>query len=196
MNKERFSGIAITAILIALSAPINFSCLKRPAAVKQPAIESSTPHRGPASFTILTVTPKVQSSGASTYKEIIPPRPIGELRSPAYPENALKSKFGSARFIVRVHLDDTGQVNDIGQNPLEATGENRFRQEFLAEIDKAVRQWKFQPAKVQECRKGRDLNGDGKIDYTIVISTEKIPAYFDVQFEFSIVDGKGLAHSR
>ena len=101
------------------------------------------------------------------------------------------SNYGSARFIVRVHLDATGQVIDIDENPREIPVQNRFSNEFRTEIDKAVRQWKFLPAELQECRKGRDINGDGKIDYAVVISTEKIPVYLDVQFEFSIVDGKG-----
>lgn len=106
------------------------------------------------------------------------------------------SNYGSARFIVRVHLDATGQVIDIDENPREIPVQNRFSNEFRTEIDKAVRQWKFLPAELQECRKGRDINGDGKIDYAVVISTEKIPVYLDVQFEFSIVDGKGLAQSK
>jgi hypothetical protein len=104
--------------------------------------------------------------------------------------------FRLTYIVARVQLDDTGEVVGITESPIEMPRPGRFIQEFRIEVEKAIRQWNFLPAKSQECREGSDLNGDGKPDYVVVISTQSIPVYFDVQFEFSIVDGVGQAQSK
>jgi hypothetical protein len=170
-------------------------CAKH-SAINLPADPVPANAQGMASFKILTSRPGGQTSNSSTFQEIVPPRAVGELRTPDYPESALKARFGSAVITVRVQLDETGAVVGIADSSIELPRQGRFAQDFRTEVEKAIRQWNFLPAQYQECRQGNDLNGDGKPDYVVVISSQPIPVYFDVQFDFSIVNGVGRAQSR
>ena len=69
-------------------------CAKHPA-VKGPATPIPANAQGTASFKILTSAPGKQSIDSSTFQEIIPPMPVGELKTPDYPERALKARFGN-----------------------------------------------------------------------------------------------------
>jgi hypothetical protein len=194
------SGIASARFFSPAIPLIIFFCIfsgcAKHKAVQLPSSPLPPNAQGVTSFKILTNAPGRQSTDSSTFREIIPPMPVGELKTPDYPERALKARFGNARIVVRVQLNDSGGVVGITESPMEESKRGRFFQEFWTEVEKAVRQWNFLPAKSQECRQGSDLNGDGKPDYTVVISTQPIPVYFDVQFEFSIVNGVGQSQSQ
>jgi hypothetical protein len=191
MNAGRVVGTAAMAIFPALILCLYSGC-SRHAAVKPSVSSLPADMQGIASFKILTSTPEEQTTNGSTYLEVISPTPIGELKPPAYPENALKARLGPALILARVHLDSAGKVVEIADSPIGTQTQTRFIQEFRTEIDKAVRQWRFMPAELQECERGKDLNGDGKPDYVVVISIKQIPVFFDIQFSFSIVREAGL----
>jgi hypothetical protein len=119
----------------------------------------------------------------------VAPTPIGALKHPSYPEAARIAKFGAASIVVRVSLDAAGVVVDVADAPGAISTGGRFAKDFRSAAWEAVRQWKFRPAEWQECEDGKDLNGDGKPDYKIVISKKRVPTYFDVRFDF-FIEGK------
>jgi hypothetical protein len=196
----KFSGFQLTRIVASAIPLLMFfficSGCARHNNIKPPTIPLSENPQGMASFKILTNAPGRQTTDSSTFLEIVPPMPVGELKPPDYPSSALKARFGNVRIVARVQLDDAGEVVGITESPIEMPRQGCFIQEFRTEVEKAIRQWNFLPAKSQECMQGNDLNDDGKPDYVVVISTQPIPVYFDVQFEFGIVDGVGRAQSK
>ncbi len=162
-------------------------CTVRRIVVSPPADAShDTGVHGLTSITILT-----SSKSASKDGEIFPPRPIGALQTPVYPENPLKAKYGQAVVAVRVFLDDSGRVTDIKDAPTCPSTGGRFAFEFRSAVEEAIHRWKFQPAEFRRYAEGKDLNGDGKPDYMVVIAAKPVPVYFDVRFDFSIVKGQG-----
>lgn len=42
---------------------------------------------------------------------------------------------------------------------------------------------------------GNDVDGDGKSDYKIAVRLEVVPVYYDVRFDFTIVEGKARRSS-
>ncbi len=126
----------------------------------------------------------------------MPPRPIGALETPSYPETALKARYGQATVAVRVFLDEAGFITEIKSAPCCPSTGGRFAAEFRSAVDEAIRHWKFQPAEYRRYAEGKDLNGDGKPDYQVVVATKPVPVYFDVRFDFSIVKGHGKVDSR
>ncbi len=172
--------------LLAVSLP-GMACSVRRAAVSPPANPAADEAaQGLASITILTSSRQSSKDG-----EVVPPRPVGALETPVYPANPLKAKYGPAAVAVRVFLDEKGRVTGIEDAPNSPSAGGRFAADFRASVEDAIHRWLFQPAEYRQYAHGKDLNGDGKPDYEIVISAKPIPVYFDVRFDFSIVKGQG-----
>ena len=163
------------------------ACSVRRSAVSPPAnAASNETAQGLASITILTSSRQSSKDG-----EVVPPRPVGALETPEYPESPLKAKYGAAVVAVRVYLDEKGRVTGIEDAPNSPSTGGRFAADFRASVEDAIHRWVFQPAEYRQYADGKDINGDGKPDYVIVISAKPIPVYFDVRFDFSIVKGRG-----
>jgi hypothetical protein len=158
------------------------------------AVVAPESFHGESALTILT--PSRSGAQDSRYEEVIPPRPIGELSGPAYPEQPLKAGYGAASVVVRVFLDSDGQVIDIKDSPLSPSTGGRYSAEFRSAVEDAVHQWKFVPAEYRQFEQGKDLNGDGKPDYMVLVASKPVPVHFDARFDFSIVKGKGRVQSR
>ncbi|HYK90836.1 MAG TPA: hypothetical protein VE398_18830 [Acidobacteriota bacterium] len=160
-------------------------------AASQPALVKPAALRGFASITILTSSAAGTKPEGSKYEEVVPPTPIGELKPPIYPEKALKAKYGQAIVAIRVFLDAGGRVTDLKDAPTAASTGGPFASEFRSAVEDAIHLWKFRPAEYRRYADGKDLNGDGKPDYMVLIAKENVPVYFDVRFDFSIVKGQG-----
>ncbi len=182
--------------LAAISLAAQGCARHRTVAVQPPAATTQPAARGLTSFKILTENTTGSRVDDSKYQEVSPPRPIGELELPDYPEKALKTRFGSVVVAVRVSLDATGLVAEIKDSPAGVSTGGRFAAEFRSAVEEAVRQWKFQPAEYRQYEDGKDMNGDGRPDYMILISAKPVPVYFDVRFDFSIVRGEGRVQTR
>ncbi len=124
-------------------------------------------------------------------RSLEPPTIIGELAMPLYPTTALAHGAGRVVVVVRIVIGVDGRVTDIQDSPRSRSGVGVYAEEFSRAIRDAVIQWKFVPAELQFLEDGKDLNGDGKPDYKIVVSRQTVPVYSDVQFEFRIVSGRG-----
>ena len=57
--------------------------------------------------------------------------------------------------------------------------------------ERAVRAWRFTEGRLVKIADGADFDGDGRSDYRKVVSDEAIEVYYDVRFDFAIVEGEG-----
>jgi len=192
--KQRFCYTTLLTIDL-LAA---FSCGRHHASMAVPAAE---PVHGLSALTILTPGRSAAETedprpADSKYRELLPPRPIGELKGPTYPEEPLRDGYGAAVVVVRVFLDADGSVVDIEDSPVSPSTGGRYSAQFRSTVEEAVRQWKFQPAEYRRYDQGKDLNGDGKPDYMVLVDSKPVPVHFDARFDFSIIKGKGLVQSR
>ncbi|HEY2930160.1 MAG TPA: hypothetical protein VGK99_00310 [Acidobacteriota bacterium] len=118
-------------------------------------------------------------------------RTKGELGIPVYPADALKSKISESTVAVRILISTDGKVTEISDSPLMASSTGPFAGEFRAATEEAIKTWLFEPAEIQTLEDGKDLDGDGKPDYRIVVATQKIPIYRDLHFDFKVVVSEG-----
>lgn len=161
---------------------------RKPVAAAQPP--APDPGRGQSSFEFL-IDPPARNAEHPKNQQFMPPRPIGEMASPVYPERALASGYGSVSLTVRVNIGSEGQVTGISNIPGKPQPAGPYASDFREVVESAVRSWKFYPAELNQFDDGNDIDGDGKPDYQRLVSSEKMPVYFDVRFDFEIVQGKG-----
>ena len=161
---------------------------RKPVAAAQPP--AADPARGQSSFEFL-VDPPARDAERSRYEQFMPPRPIGELASPEYPERALAAGYGPVSLAVRVNIGIEGQVTAISDIPGKPQATGPYASDFRQAIESAVQTWRFNPAELNRFEDGNDIDGDGKPDYQRLVSTDKMPVYFDVRFDFEILQGKG-----
>lgn len=120
------------------------------------------------------------------------PRPLDKLALPVYPPAALAAGDGPHRELVRIVIDDRGNVVQVGDSPLGDSDGGPHAADFRAAVDAAVRTWRFTPGVLRKVEPGHDLDGDGKPDYVVAKSNDLVPVYYDVRFTFEIVEGKGV----
>jgi len=105
----------------------------------------------------------------------------GPAAQPAYPARALAAKVGTVQVGVRVVVDAQGRVVEI-QPSLRAVTlvPAGFADDFWAEIEAAVRQWSFAPARVEHIE---TVTADG-ISYGRVKQSSNVETEFDLVFTF------------
>jgi hypothetical protein len=91
----------------------------------------------------------ISSQELLTKDEYVPPRPLGELKEPAYPAAALAAREGPVTVGMRLVVDLEGRVTDLSPSVLTLTTPTQFTAEFRAAIEAAVAQWRFRPAEVR-----------------------------------------------
>jgi hypothetical protein len=187
--KRRIWRTALLAIQFLAAS----GCGRHRSAAAPPAPEHV---QGLSALTILTPGRSGEDTSDAKYQEVLPPRPIEELKGPSYPEQPLKDRYGAAVVGVRVFLDADGRVIDIEDSPVCPSTAGRYSEQFRSAVADAIRLWKFKPAEYRQYDKGKDLNGDGKPDYMVLVDSKPVPVHFDARFDFSIVKGKGLVQSR
>ena len=97
--------------------------------------------------------------------------------------------------MVRVIIDATGRVDRVIDSPFDHSPAGPFHDEFRSAVDTALEGWVFEPAQRRLLEEGEDFDGDGAPDYRRVVSSEAIPVYLDLRFDFRIVDGEGVVAS-
>lgn len=105
----------------------------------------------------------------------------GPAAQPAYPGRALAAKVGTVQVGVRVVVDAQGRVAEI-QPSLRAVTlvPAGFADDFWAEIEAAVRQWSFAPARIEEIE---TVTAEG-ISYGRVKQSSNVETEFDLVFTF------------
>jgi hypothetical protein len=153
------------------------------------------PREGRTSVRILNA-PKAGAGVAATSEEIITvAHASSENKLPEYPAYALKAGCREGRVPVRVHIGADGNVaaqTDIPGRPLP---DDQCHMAFRAAVQGAVTDWKFAPAFRQKPVPGRDVDHDGRPDFTRWEQTA-VAIYVDFEFLFEVVEGKGLVRTR
>lgn len=123
--------------------------------------------------------------------ELHPPHPVTELEAPRYPAGALAAVAGTAIVGIRLVVGVDGTVTSMTRSPVVPSTVGPFEGEFRAAAEAAVGGWMFQPAWLAKFGDGPDGDGDGKPDYRVATSIERVGVYLDVRIEFEIVEGEG-----
>lgn len=109
-------------------------------------------------------------------------KPIPPLRDPAYPVEALGSSGLPVVIHVRIVVDDKGSVSDVRASPLRVSTPTRHFDRFFAEIEAALRDWRFRPAVLRHLVPVKD--GDGAAHW-VVARANPTDCTFDVAFTFN-----------
>jgi outer membrane biosynthesis protein TonB len=101
---------------------------------------------------------------------------------PAYPARALAANLGVVQVCVRIAVDAHGRVSDLQPSVRAATlVPTRYTDDFWTEIEKAVRQWIFAPARVEQIE---TVQVDG-FSYDRVRHSVSVDTEFDFVFTFT-----------
>jgi hypothetical protein len=111
---------------------------------------------------------------------------IGPLASPIYPRNALAAKTGRVTVGVRITVDASGRVSDVGTSMVTLSTPGPFADDFFTAVNTAVRQWRFRPAEVQRIER---VEAPGLEPFSRILSREKVETHFDLAFTFTAADG-------
>lgn len=111
--------------------------------------------------------------------------PIRNQPLPVYPAQALKAKAGAATAGVRVTIDATGKVTDIGPSLLIFSTPGPYAQDFMAAVKAAVVGWRFHPAEIFYLER---VEAPG-VSYNRVTRSEKVEAQLDLAFSFTASGG-------
>ena len=113
------------------------------------------------------------------YQEAIPIRP---LATPVYPPNALAAKVGLTTIGVKITVDASGRVIDVGPSLLAVTIPSRFEGDFQEAVRAAVTTWRFRPAEIWMIE---DVPMPGGGSYQRMIDHRNVETSFDLSFTFT-----------
>lgn len=124
------------------------------------------------------------------------PIPIrGRQPLPEYPEQALEDGIGDAWVTVRILIGLDGTLTAVTDSPLEASSPGPHAAAFRQSVERALRRWQFEPGYFAKRGASVDADGDGAPDATMIDSWTRVPVYYDIRFDFRIVDGAGRVTS-
>lgn len=163
-------GISLAALLLA------GGCRQIP-----PPIGSSS-----VAFVEPPPTPPPTSRGAAApeptiradYREARLRKPFG---LPVYPAPALQAKAGRATVGVHITVDADGRVAAITSSMFAISTPGRFAADFRDAVEAALRQWRFDPARVEYF----ETVDEGGVTFHRVRRTETIEADLDLSFTFT-----------
>lgn len=108
-------------------------------------------------------------------------RLLGKAVQPAFPPRAFAANVGTVQMAVRVVVDAQGRVADIQPSVRAVTlVPARFADDFRAEIETAVRQWAFAPARVEQI----ETVTEAGFSYDRVKQSTGVETEFDLVFTF------------
>jgi len=185
----------LALIVAPLTVLVLLSCgPKKPPESPPPAPPAPAPPGGKTSYAFV-FDPSNPALKLDSDMRFMRPSPRGALALPLYPDDALRAGDGPHHEIVRVVIDDQGDVASVGDSPLGTSDGGLYATSFRKAVDDAVHSWHFMPGVLSRVAPGNDLDGDGKADYVVTTAHEVVPVYYDVKFTFEIVDGRGIVRS-
>lgn len=109
--------------------------------------------------------------------------PLEPLATPVYPRAALGRVRVPMIVGVRISVDDTGRVAQVGGSLVAFSSGGEFAEEFREAVEAALAQWRFTPAEIRHLvpRKAKSGQG-GSWQVTRVQPTDDA---FDVSFTFT-----------
>lgn len=181
------------AVLLALSLGCSSTRLtSAPAAAAPTPVIGPDPH-GDVAFRVIPppIVTQPEPADATVSTRLTHPRAVRELTKPLYPKEALVAGAGDYTVVVRITIGKDGKVSRIDDSDRVPSTAGPFAATFRAAVEQAVRQWEFTPGVLGEETPGKDLDGDGTIDYVISTRFETVPVFYHLRFDFTVVDGKG-----
>ena len=97
--------------------------------------------------------------------------------------------------VVRIVIDTEGRVSSVADSQLAPSTAGVFAADFREAVETAVRRWRFLPGHIDQLENGDDVDDDGKADYVRIVQRDLVPVFYDVRFDFEIVDGRGRVNS-
>ncbi len=183
MNSIRWGRIGLTATALLLVA----GCQHATKPVARPAVE------GASAFSFVE-RPVSAAAGPGAVTQIaalvwepvdvkVKAEPIEPLATPVYPRIALGRVRMPMTVGVRIYVDATGRVADVGASMVAFSTGGELAEEFRAAVDEALAQWRFTPAEFRHMvpRTGRNGLGRG----WQVTRTQPTDDAFDLAFTFT-----------
>jgi len=128
-------------------------------------------------------------------EEITQPAPM-MIQAPLYPADAMEAGCGDAVVGLRIIVDPNGDVAEVRDSPVVEGTRGTCGRRFKEESERAVRGWRFAPARWRKLAPGEDVDGDSLPDYQKVIASEEILTYLDIRIDFQVIDGEGRVRLR
>lgn len=160
-------------------------------------------HRPPPAASLAPATPAAEGRvGFGLVRDPNSPRPRitpgqeftppATLRTvlPEYPRQALVGGAAPVILIVRVIIEEDGTVREVHPSPLDRPAGSGDPEPFRAAVEEAARRWEFAPATIRTFA-GRDIEGDGTVDYQVLEEAHPVRTYLDLRFTFEVVGGQG-----
>lgn len=121
---------------------------------------------------------EAEATGAQYREAFLAGKPV----LPEYPARALARKAGKAQVGVRVTIDAAGRVADVSPSLFAISIiPPGFAEDFNRAVETAVRQWKFQPARIEYV----ETVSAGGITYERVTRSENLETTVDLSFTFT-----------
>jgi hypothetical protein len=109
--------------------------------------------------------------------------PIEPLATPVYPRAALGRVRVPMMVGVRISVDGTGRVAQVGGSLVAFSSGGEFAEEFREAVEAAMAQWRFHPAELRHLVPKTGKSGRG--GYWQVTQVQPTDDAFDVAFTFS-----------
>jgi hypothetical protein len=103
---------------------------------------------------------------------------------PVYPPVALAHHAGRSVVGVRLTIDTAGKVADLEPSPVVFSTPGPFADAFLAAVESAVAQWRFDPAEILHLERVSDADSSNHQGYWRLARREEVEMQFDVMFTF------------
>jgi TonB family protein len=170
-----------TAVLASIVA---IGCHPRPAirTVTEPEL------RGESAVRVLPRD--VPADPPSQHGDVCAAYALPENPLPQYPPEALRAKVGDAWVVVRVVVSEDGTIREVRDSPVMRSSGGPYAASFRSAVEQALTRWRFDPAVRRAFEDGPDADGDGKPDFQRLVAQVTISMYFDLRFDFSIVEGR------
>lgn len=99
---------------------------------------------------------------------------------PVYPPRALKAKAGRNTVGIHIIVDPAGRVREIRMSMFVFSTPGPYAEDFRDAVELAVRQWRFNPARMESFEIGRD----GEATSMRMSGGENVETEFDLAFTF------------
>lgn len=138
------------------------------------------------------IAPDSNPSSLIPQVDYIPANPAPENRSPTYPECLVALGLPPQAVVVRILVDEQGQVTGVQPSAVPSDVEEAYRADFVAAITEAVLAWQFTPAMRRTYVDSTDLDSNGRPLYKVLKGVRPAPTDFDIRFVFEIRLGKAV----
>lgn len=180
---ERRIRAGVTSLLLLASG---CAAERRPPAADLPVRAPAAPH----GIVGLRFLPAPEGSDAITQTpdlRFVHPKARTELFLPDYPEAALAARVAPFFVALRIRIDPLdGRVTGVLPSPIFASSTGAFEREFQLAAERAVRLWRFTPGRIERLEGAGEREGELRR----VVDIQPIAVFYDVRFDFEIVNGR------